>query len=206
MPAKAPDRGVPVRAAVCRASSLERVGRSATHQKALRSTLRTSDDRYPYPRINSYDLATRMPVPLCEPNRLASGTLVLARQRAELLIQKFDLLIEGSQHRQQRRDLGLELLSQPQTLHPLPETPAAARRPRTPSRLKIACDSVTNRARDRTRLSRTVCSARTWHCSSEVRCAGRYAPSLHASASARASRLSVFMISNGPIPCSSRSP
>jgi len=58
----------------CRAPPLERVGRSATHQDALRSTLRTPDDRYPYPRINSYGLATRMPLPLCEPNRLESPT------------------------------------------------------------------------------------------------------------------------------------
>jgi hypothetical protein len=54
--------------------SLERVGRSATHQDALRSTLRNPDDRYPYPRINSYELATRVAVPLCEPNRLKSAT------------------------------------------------------------------------------------------------------------------------------------
>jgi len=39
---------------------------------------------------------------------------------------------------------------------------------RKPSRLTIACASVTHRARVRTRLSRTVSNARTWRCSSEV--------------------------------------
>jgi hypothetical protein len=52
----------------CRAPSLERVERSATNQDALRSTLRTSDDCYPCPRIDSYELTTRMAVFLCEAN------------------------------------------------------------------------------------------------------------------------------------------
>jgi hypothetical protein len=79
-----------------------------------------------------------------------------------------------------------------QTLAPLAKHPLLPVATRKPSRLTIACASVTHRARVRTRLSRTVSNARTWHCSSEVRCAGRYAPSRQASASACASRLSVF--------------
>src|SRR5713226_6659479 len=42
--------------------------------------------------------------------------------------------------------------------------------------------------------SRTESCARTCRCRSEVRCAGRYAPSLQASASVRASRRSVFTL------------
>jgi len=45
----------------CAAPSLERVGRSGTQQDALRSTLRTPDDRYPYPRIAVTSLRPECP-------------------------------------------------------------------------------------------------------------------------------------------------
>ena len=45
-----------------------------------------------------------------------------------------------------------------------------------------------------TNASRTQSCARTCRCRSEVRCAGREEPNLHASASVRASRRSVFTL------------
>ena len=70
----------------CGAPSLERVGRSATHQDALRSTLRTSDDRYPYPEISSYELETRMAVPLCELDRWSLRRFAVSSARSLTLL------------------------------------------------------------------------------------------------------------------------
>jgi hypothetical protein len=61
-----------------------------------------------------------------------------------------------------------------------------------PSRRSTARITARYRVRVRTNASRTASSARTTRCAAEVRCAGWYTPSRHASASVRASRRSVF--------------
>lgn len=70
--------------------------------------------------------------------------------------------------------------------------PLAPGATRSPSRRQSDFASTMYRARVRTSVSRTTSSARTCRWASLVRCAGRYAPVWHASASVRASRRSVF--------------
>jgi hypothetical protein len=119
--------------------------------------------------------------------------LVRAPHRRDPLVRVRQLFVDLPHHREQRSELREQATGQGQREDPADEPLRTPRRHPPAVLPQQGAEDRNVAGRVRTKASRTVSRARTCRWASDSRCAGRYASTRQASASARASRRSVLI-------------